>query len=330
MQSPYKIPWFERMSLWRDGFKSESSFIYSFEKYGRKAYLSDYKRYLYTPRINGKYSLILNDKLLFSRVLSEYKCFFPENYFLVEKGHIVNFSGNDEKQNIDSVIERLENNKKLVLKPLKGACGKSVHVLSLSDGCLLADNKETSKEEMVQLFAGQKSSLLCEYVFQHPYSAAINPEAVNTIRIVTMWDYSVRQPFIAAAVHRFGVKDTGPVDNFSKGGLCCAVDLEKGVLSKGVSMPRNDGLTWRTVHPESGSALENLVIPFWDMVKTKILQMASDLFFIPYIGWDIAITEDGFRVIEGNNFTDVNLLQVHAPLLLDPRVRAFYHRFGVI
>jgi hypothetical protein len=249
---------------------------------------------------------------------------------LIEKGHITGFAGDTENCNFNSIIKAFKDNKKLVLKPLTGACGKSVYVLSLSNGCLVVNNKKIHVEEAEKFIANQKNSLLCEYVSQHPYAAAINPGAVNTIRIVTMWDYSVRQPFIAVAVHRFGVKSTGPVDNFSKGGICCAVDLEKGVLSKGVSMPQNNCLTWHAVHPESGSPLENLVIPFWNQVKTMVLQMASDLFFIPYIGWDIAITEDGFRIIEGNNFTDVNLLQVHVPLLLDPRVKAFYRRFGVI
>ena len=42
------------------------------------------------------------------------------------------------------------------------------------------------------------------------------------------------------------------------------------------------------------------------------------------------MTKDGFQILEGNNYTDVNLLQVHAPLLRDERILSFYQRHGVI
>lgn len=49
-----------------------------------------------------------------------------------------------------------------------------------------------------------------------------------------------------------------------------------------------------------------------------------------YVGWDIIVTDDGYKIIEGNNYSDVNLLQIHRPLLADPRVRRFYLYHGII
>jgi hypothetical protein len=48
--------------------------------------------------------------------------------------------------------------------------------------------------------------------------------------------------------------------------------------------------------------------------------------YIPYVGWDIIVTDDGFCAIEGNNHPHLGH-QDMAPLLTDPRVRAFYERF---
>jgi hypothetical protein len=57
--------------------------------------------------------------------------------------------------------------------------------------------------------------------------------------------------------------------------------------------------------------------------------MAQSVPYIPYIGWDVVITETGFRVIEGNANSDVDLLQVHKPLLVDPKIREFYRSYGM-
>jgi hypothetical protein len=52
--------------------------------------------------------------------------------------------------------------------------------------------------------------------------------------------------------------------------------------------------------------------------------------YIPYIGWDIIVQEEGFKIIEGNNHPGLDTLQAHRPLLKDPRVRKFYKAHGVI
>jgi hypothetical protein len=42
------------------------------------------------------------------------------------------------------------------------------------------------------------------------------------------------------------------------------------------------------------------------------------------------VTEGGFKVLEGNNHPGLALIQMHCPLLGDPRLRAFYTRHGVV
>jgi len=50
-----------------------------------------------------------------------------------------------------------------------------------------------------------------------------------------------------------------------------------------------------------------------------------------YVGWDVAVDADGVPVIiEGNNNTDLDLLQVHGGLLADPTVRRFFERIGAL
>lgn len=89
-------------------------------------------------------------------------------------------------------------------------------------------------------------------------------------------------------------------------------------------------LLWHETHPTTHSQITGLTIPHWDYTKTTILEIAKYLSFIPYIGWDVVITEEGFKILEGNDFPSLAIIQMHSPLLKDPQVRRFYEKYNVI
>jgi len=65
-------------------------------------------------------------------------------------------------------------------------------------------------------------------------------------------------------------------------------------------------------------------------VKTPaILDVCKRMEYVPYIGWDVVVTPDGFTVTEGNGCPDVGH-QSFSPLLSEPRVSAFYDRFHAL
>jgi hypothetical protein len=62
-----------------------------------------------------------------------------------------------------------------------------------------------------------------------------------------------------------------------------------------------------------------------------VLRAAVSLPLNRYVGWDVVVDDAGSPVIiEANKNTDVNLLQVHGGLLVEPRVRQFYQAVGVL
>jgi len=135
-----------------------------------------------------------------------------------------------------------------------------------------------------------------------------------------------REPFIAFAIHKFGTKESAPVDNWAKGGLSAYVDLESGELGPGAGYPKYTGgkLSWFDRHPETGAPIAGVQVPQWLALKGQLLEMLRELKFLIYIGWDIVITPRGPCIIEGNTAPAVAFLQVHKPLLKDPRVKRFY------
>ena len=56
-------------------------------------------------------------------------------------------------------------------------------------------------------------------------------------------------------------------------------------------------------------------IPNWDKVCDGVKQAHAMLPGCRFIGWDVAITEDGIELIEGNHNPDYELLE-----FLDPKV----------
>ncbi len=82
-------------------------------------------------------------------------------------------------------------------------------------------------------------------------------------------------------------------------------------------------------HPDTKQQIEGVHIPGWKSMTACLLAVLTQIPCLKYVGWDIIMTDDGFVLLEGNNCSDVNLLQVHRPLLADSRVRAFYEHHGV-
>jgi D-alanine-D-alanine ligase-like ATP-grasp enzyme len=54
--------------------------------------------------------------------------------------------------------------------------------------------------------------------------------------------------------------------------------------------------------------------------------MAEELSSLPRVGWDVVVTDDGFELLELNTHAGVETLQVHRPVLADPRTRRFFER----
>jgi hypothetical protein len=173
--------------------------------------------------------------------------------------------------------------------------------------------------------------LVTEFVIQAGYAAEIAPGSTNTLRILTLWDVESNQPFVAASCHRFGRESSGPLDNFhaGAGGLSVPVDLDTGEL--GLAVIRVDGKIKRVSHhPDTGKAIEGVLVPDWKQTVDELLALAARLPFAPCVGWDLVKMDKGWVCLEGNPFPGYHVWQVHGGVLTDNRARRFYKEFGML
>lgn len=346
--SSFQMPFRRRLWLWRHGFLSKADIIYDIDERTHYQYLSEYQREL-TRSINGRWQEALRNKLLFHRLLRPFDAYRPTVYGYLKQGRFVpidasNHSSDPENAStattrptanaddaVTQVSHQLKADGRLVLKPTYGAVGNRILVCSWFDDCYRVNGDERTDTEFDALITDLDEYLVCEFVEQAPYAAELYPGSTNTLRILTMWDPKLDEPFIPFAVQRIGTNSSAPVDNWSRGGLSAEVDRDTGELSQAVQYPYGDHLEKYTNHPETETQIAGTKVNGWRTVRDKILHIAANFPQLLYVGWDVLIGEDGeFTIIEANSCSDVDLLQVHRPLLNDPRARRFYEHHGVV
>lgn len=308
------------------GFSKEKYTLYDFKSNDYKLYLSDFQRRK-TALINGPYSIVLKDKMLFYKAFDENNI-TPKIYGVIRKGDV--YLGGT-KISLDNFISFIKENRKIIIKIYWGGGGKNIYKVEYNnDNILLNDQKITKKD--FQLFIKKIDNyLICEHLSQAEYSNKIYPNTINTIRVITMRDPDTNEIFIPIAVHKFGSEKTKPADNVWRGGLTALIDINTGIIQRpALHHEKNKRIEWVSKHPDTGVEIEGVKIPKWDTVIKSIISIANKFSFLHYVGWDIVVTSSGLRIIEGNNYSDVNILQIHQPLLINERVKKFYRYHRII
>ena len=132
-------------------------------------------------------------------------------------------------------------------------------------------------------------------MIQHPEMARMCPTSVNTVRIATM--LGDKQEGIVYAFLRIG---NGKVmDNVDCGGMAARVDLASGqLLTVGAD---KQGNTFEK-HPITGTSIIGFQVPYFEEAKQMCLEAMHVVPQVRFVAWDVAITPDGPRFIEGNSF----------------------------
>lgn len=324
---------FRHLELWRHGFVSERHELYRFDTFHRSLFVSDFARHAYGRRVNHRRMLpVLSNKYVFHEVLSHaFDAYLPRLRGVVLAGRFfprVDKAGQEDET--VAVTELLGPHPSVVLKPIGGGGGSGIHLLRTTDHGLELDGRPCDLEQLQAFQASLDGYVVSEFLVQHSYAAAIFAPSTNTIRVAAFIDPSTGEPFIAIAVHRFGTSLSAPVDNATQSGITSMVDLDTGELGESVWLTGDGVRVTSETHRETGARIQGVVVPHWDDVKQLAFDLGRAFPYLPYVGWDIVVTEDGPRIIEGNHIMGTDIMQTHKPLLADPRVRRFYAAHGVI
>ncbi len=192
-------------------------------------------------------------------------------------------------------LEFVKKHKQVVLKPDKGSLGNGFSVLNYE-----------SDQQVLEYYNKITDDMLCEeFINQHKVLSAVNPFSVNTIRIVSLRKNDGIE--IISASLRSGSKTECLVDNMACGGLVASIDIETGIVCS-FAVDHNQKRYMH--HPITKAQLIGLNIPNWfeaiDTVKKAHTKLTGNL----VVGWDIAITETGVDIVEGNSAPSHEVMQL--------------------
>lgn len=158
------------------------------------------------------------------------------------------------------------------------------------------------KFEIGEVFCLSKINVSHDYIIeqgllQHSALNKINPNCINSHRII-----SVRfnnEIFIPSSLLRMGISNSF-VDNASAGGMFVNYDLDNKAMGLSAHTFAQSGGKSYDFHPDTKFVFKNKTLPYPEKVVLLIKKAANVLTDIDLIGWDIAYTEHGPVVLEGN------------------------------
>jgi hypothetical protein len=149
----------------------------------------------------------------------------------------------------------------------------------------------------LQAYLVSGSFIIQDEIVQHPDMARLNPSTLNSIRIDTFKKPGCT-PEVLSALLRTGIGENC-VDNTGSGGLYLGINMDDGTLKHHAIRDIGFDTAAYATHPTTGVQFQGFQIPFFEEVKQMAVEAAN---WLPkaLVGWDIAVSEAGPVLIEGN------------------------------
>lgn len=177
---------------------------------------------------------------------------------------------------------------KLAAKDALGQCGWGVEVINTSD---------YSRESLIQMMKSKGFNMVEEFIVQHDELAKLSDSGLNTVRIITQLNDKDEVEHIGPTLR---ITVNSAVDNMAMGNIAAPIDILSGkIISEGVYQSLDKSP--EKYHPITKEPIVGFQVPFWNELLDLTRQAALFNKKNRSIGWDIAITNEGVSLLEGNH-----------------------------
>ena len=233
---------------------------------------------------------LLRDKFLFFKYLDSFGFkSIPKVFSIIIDGIVFNHS----MKKIS--LSELSCYQDFFIKQIDGECASFVKYVSTIN----------ELKDLLENDCKKGTFILQEKVIQNEKMSVINPYALNTYRVVTVLKNN--EPVVFSSVLRIGTKQSGNVDNWAAGGLAIGIDNNGKLKKYGFYKPGHG--TKVDTHPDTKLVFEGYDAPMCFEAEKLACDAHKYFYDIRAIGWDVAISETGPIIIEGNDNFEISLLQ---------------------
>lgn len=256
--------------------RASEYYLYDFEKVPY-----DKRDTFMTRQLTNRYYSMINTKRfrkIFDNKNLSYKVF---NKFY--KRDLICIKDEKGLEKFESFIKGKD---RFILKPFDGHSGEGIEIINVKD---FKDTKELFEYTILKA-----PYVAEELIVQSKNLGCFHENSVNTIRVVTFQykeDISILWAFLRTGQGKY------EVDNMGAAGLGALINHETGEII-------SDGIDWKgrkqKEHPDSKIKFKGYKIPEWDKLVETVKELASEISDMHCVGWDLAHTNNGWVLVEGN------------------------------
>ena len=200
-----------------------------------------------------------------------------------------------KEDNYNEFLEFLDKHEVFMSKPYDGLGGADVKKEYSKD----IENKEEYFNNAIK-----NRIFLEELVKQHPDMNKLCKKSVNTMRIMTFNDHGKSRIIWMGLRVGNGINS---IDNFHAKGMAVNIDINTGKL---VGNAIDKDLNEYEEHPFTHLKFDGFQIPCFEEAKKMVLEASLRSDKILVVGWDVAISDKGPVIIEGNRRPGFDIVQV--------------------
>ncbi len=263
-------------SLHRFGCMFDEYFLFGFSTLntkGRESFITDKIRWSYYARMNTtEANELFNDK---KKAYDIFRKFYKRDLILV--------SGEKDREVFSEFCKK---HVEFIVKPYNKSGGSGIHKVNLDgqdvNACfdkIIADNTAVVCEELI---------------VQSEVMASFHPSSVNSVRLPTIKDKDgvhVFHPLLRTG------RGGSEVDNAARGGIFACINPETGIVETNALDERGNKFH---KHPDTGVTFAGFQIPDWEQAVELAKALATVVEENRHVGWDLAHTDKGWVMVEGN------------------------------
>lgn len=265
----------------KDNWYPDEYYFFNYDKLSRKGigeFVSNREANLFWDYMNTRERYLLTcDKGL---TYKYFKIFFKRDLVSVSE------NVSDSYQAFCGFVEK---HPRFIVKPTFGNYGNGVRIVGVTEySCFDIMYKELIKEYPDGFIAE-------ELIVQNAELAEFHSSSVNTVRLTTARQSDGEVYVIHRCFLRLG-QGGRCVDNGGNGGIFAGLDFETGIVKGAIDERMNRYI----IHPDSGLTILGYKVPRWEEAKRLVVELANVLPDLRYCGWDLALTDQGWVMVEAN------------------------------